>query len=148
MPVAAGTLWPVLTDASALAELTPLVSRIEANGDLWSWTLVGISALGITVAPTFTERMTFEPTSRILFEHEPAPGSAERAGAEGVYELAETDASTTRLSIDIAAWIELPIPSIAGHAVERVMATTMQLAGDRFARRLYQRLGIEPRVHV
>jgi hypothetical protein len=144
VPIGVDALWPVLTDASALAELTPLVAHIEADGDRWLWTLVGISAVGVTVAPTFTERMTFIPTSRILFEHDPAPGTSERAGAEGVYELVEIDASNTRLSIDITAWVELPLPSIARGAVERVMATTMRLAGDSFARRLYRRLGIEP----
>ncbi len=144
VPVGVDELWSVVTDTAALAELTPLVAHIEADGDRWSWTLVGVSAWGVNVAPTFTERMTFEPCTRIAFQHDPAPGSPERAGADGVYELVVIDSSNTRLSIDITAWVELPIPSIARGAVERVMATTMRLAGDGFARRLYRRLGIEP----
>ena len=144
VPTGVDALWAVLTDPSALAELTPLVARIEANGDQWSWTLVGVSALGVSAAPTFTERMTVEPRSRIVFAHDPKPGQRERAGADGVYELLEVDTSATRLSIDITAWVELPLPSFARPAVERVMATTMQRAGDRFARGLYTRLGLDP----
>src|SRR4051794_8769216 len=135
-------LWAVVTDTAVLAELTPLVAHIEADGDLWAWTLAGVSALGITVAPTFTERMTLEPKQRIVFEHNPPAGVHERAGADGFYELVEIDSSTTRLSIDITAWVELPIPSLARGAVEGVMATTMRRAGDAFARRLYRHLGI------
>ncbi len=60
----------------------------------------GVSALGVSAAPTFTERMTFERRSRILFVHDPEPGQRERAGADGVYELVEVDTSATRLSIE------------------------------------------------
>ena len=76
---------------------------------------------------------TFERRSRIVFAHDPEPGQRERAGADGVYELVEVDTSATRLSIDITVWVELPLPSFARGAVERVMAMTMQRAGDRFA---------------
>jgi carbon monoxide dehydrogenase subunit G len=144
VPTGVDALWTVLIDPSALAELTPLVARIEAQGDRWTWTLVGMSALGVSAAPTFTERMTFEPRSRIVFAHDPEPGHRERAGADGVYELVEVDTSATRLSIDITAWVELPLPSFARGAVERVMAMTMQRAGDRFARALHRRLGLDP----
>ena len=144
VPTDVDALWAVLTDPDALAELTPLVARIEARGDRWSWTLVGVSALGVSAAPTFTERMTFEPRRRIVFAHDPNPGQRERAGADGVYELVEVGASATQLSIDITAWVELPLPTIARSAVERVMSATMQRAGDRFARGLYTRLGLDP----
>lgn len=137
-------LWAVVTNTATLADLTPLVARIEANGDRWSWTLIGVHALGVSVAPTFTERMSFEPQRRIVFEHDPPAGVHERAGADGVYELVEVDSSTTRLSIDITAWVELPLPRMARGAVEGVMATTMRRAGDAFARRLYHHLGIQP----
>lgn len=145
VPTGVDALWAILTDPTTLADLTPLVARIEANGERWSWTLVGVSALGVSVAPTFTERMSFVPSSRIVFAHDPQPGHSERAGADGVYELLEVESSVTRLSIDITAWVELPLPSFARGAVERVMATTMQRAGDRFARALYTRLGLDPR---
>lgn len=144
VPASVEAVWDVLSDPSALAELTPLVARIETEGDRWSWTLVGVSAMGVSVAPTFTERMTFEPLSRIVFAHDPKSGQRERAGADGVYELVEVDRSSTRLSIDITAWVELPLPLFARSAVERVIATTMQRAGDRFAHNLYKRLGLDP----
>jgi hypothetical protein len=83
-----------------------------------------VSALGVSAAPTFTERMTFERRSRIVFAHDPEPGQRERADADGVYELVEVDTSATRLSVDKAAWVELPLPSFARGAVERVMAMT------------------------
>ena len=142
VPADVDALWSVVTDTAVLAELTPLVAHIDADGGRWAWTLAGVSALGITVAPTFTERMTFEPKQRIVFEHDPPPGAHERAGADGFYELVQVDSSTTRLSIDITAWVELPLPSLARGAVEGVMATTMRRAGDAFARRLYRHLGI------
>ena len=144
VPVGVDAVWSVVTDPAILAELTPLVAHIEAHGDRWSWTLIGVSALGVSVAPTFTIRMTFEPQRRIVFEHDPPEGAHERAGADGVYELVEIDSSTTELSIDITAWVELPLPSIARGAVESVMATTMRRAGDAFAQRLYKHLGIPP----
>jgi len=142
VPASVDALWSVVTDTAVLAELTPLVAHIDADGDRWAWTLAGVSALGVTVAPTFSERMTFEPKQRILFEHDPPAGVHERAGADGFYELVEVDSSTTRLTIDITAWVELPLPSLARGAVEGVMATTMRRAGDAFARRLYRHLGI------
>ena len=143
VPADVDSLWSVVTDTATLAELTPLVAHIEAHGDRWSWTLIGVHALGVSVAPTFTERMIFEPQRRIVFQHDPPTGVHERAGADGVYELVEVDPSTTRLSIDITAWVELPLPSLARRAVEGVMATTMRRAGDAFARRLYRHLGIQ-----
>jgi carbon monoxide dehydrogenase subunit G len=143
VPAGTDAVWAVLIDPNSVAELTPLVARIEAQGDQWWWTLVGVSALGVSLAPTFTERMTFEPRSRIVFTHDPAAGQPERAGADGVYELVAVDKSATRVSIDITAWVELPLPPLARGAVERVMAMTMQRAGDRFARGLYRRLGLD-----
>jgi len=142
VPADVDALWSVVTDTAVLAELTPLVAHIDPDGDRWVWTLIGVSALGVSVAPTFTERMTFEPKQRIVFEHDPPAGVHERAGADGLYELVEVDSSTTRLSIDITAWVELPVPSLARGAVEGVMATTMRRAGDAFSRRLYRHLGI------
>ena len=88
-------IWDALTDPALLAELTPLVKRIEAKGDRWSWTLAGISGLGIEVAPTFTERMTFVPISRIDYVHEPPPGKSERAGVDGTYLITKVDDHST-----------------------------------------------------
>jgi carbon monoxide dehydrogenase subunit G len=144
LPVEADRVWAVLEDPGLLAELTPLVDRIDPVGASWIWTLVGISALGVSVAPTFTEHMLVTPTSRIVFEHAPPPGATERAGADGVYELIRVGDDRTRLRIDITLWVELPLPSFLRGVVERVMATTMQRTGDGVATNLYRHLDIDP----
>ena len=144
VPAAAGDIWRVLEDAGELAALTPLVRRIDVVGDTWVWHLRGISALGVSVAPSFTEQMAFDEERRITFEHRPPDGRHERAGAHGVYELSELSTGRTRLFIDITLCVELPLPRLSRRAVERVMATTMQRTGDRFGLNLYRRLDIDP----
>lgn len=134
----------MLHDSELLAKLTPLVDRIVANGDRWVWTLAGISGLGLEVAPTFTERMTFLPISRIDFQHEPPPGSNERAGVNGTYQITKVGESASKLRIDLSLCVELPLPGFSRRAVEKVMATTMQRTGDAFARNLYRHLDIDP----
>lgn len=113
----------------------------DAEGDVWIWHLLGVGALGVSVAPTFTERMTFREPSSIHYEHHLPDGRTERAGANGVYELEERADGCTRLSIDITLCVELPLPRLSRRAVERVMATTMRRTGDRFAVNLYRHLG-------
>ena len=144
MPVAPEAIWDVLTDAELLAQLTPLVDRIEPNGDRWAWTLAGISGLGIEVAPTFTERMTFAPISRIDFQHEPPPGHNERAGVSGTYQITKVAAAESKLRIDLSLCIDLPLPRFSRRAVESIMASTMQRTGEAFARNLYAHLDIDP----
>lgn len=141
VPARREAIWAVLADPEALAELTPLVKAISADGDLWCWQLNGISALGISVAPSFTERMTFVEGERIDFKPDPPD---QRAGAVGTYVLSDEGDGATRLAIDIAITADLPLPRAARRAVEKVMATTMTKTGDRFARNLYQRLGLDP----
>ena len=137
-------IWDALTDPALLAELTPLVKRIEAKGDRWSWTLAGISGLGIEVAPTFTERMTFVPISRIDYVHEPPPGKSERAGVDGTYLITKVDDHSTKLAIDLTLCAELPLPSFSRSLVEGIMARSMGRTGDAFARNLYRHLGLDP----
>lgn len=144
VPVAPERIWAVLTQPQLIAELTPLVDRIEPCGDLWRWTLAGISGLGIEVAPTFSERMTFVPISRIDFRHEPPPGATERAGVDGVYQITKVDDTTSKLRIDTELCVELPLPSFGRRAVETVMGATMSRAGDAFADNLYRHLDIDP----
>jgi carbon monoxide dehydrogenase subunit G len=139
----ATAIWAVLEDPAQLAELTPLVRAIDVVGERWVWHLRGISALGVSVEPTFTERMTFEPCRSIRFAHEPPDGHTERAGAEGVYLLHDLGDGRTSLHIDITLCVELPLPRLSRRAVEKVMATSMQHTGDRFAANLYARLGID-----
>ncbi len=144
VPVAPEAIWAVLIDSDLLARLTPLVDRIVPTGDRWAWTLAGISGLGLEVAPTFTERMTFVPISRIDFQHEPPPGTNERAGVNGKYQITRAGESTSKLGIDLSLCVELPLPSFSRRAVEKIMAATMQRTGDAFAKNLYRHLGIDP----
>lgn len=137
-------MWEVLQNPALLAELTPLVDRIAARGDVWSWTLAGISGLGIEVAPTFTERMSFTPVSRIEYRHEPPPGATERAGVDGTYVITKVDDRTSKLSIDLTLCVELPLPGFSRPVVERIMAATMGRTGEAFARNLYRHLEIDP----
>lgn len=144
VPAKREAIWAVLSDPRALAGLTPLVKAITAEGDLWCWQLGGISALGVSVSPSFTERMTFTEGELIEFEPDPPFGPDQRAGAEGTYELSDAPAGGTKLAIDITIRAELPLPRMAKRPVEKVMASTMAKTGDRFARNLYKKLGIKP----
>jgi carbon monoxide dehydrogenase subunit G len=137
-------IWETLRDADALASITPLVRAIDVDGDLWVWHLRGISALGVSVNPTFTERMTFEEPGQIRFSHEPPDGRSERAGANGLYTLTELDERRTQVAIDITICVELPLPRLSRRAVQSVMASTMQRTGDRFAANLCARLHLDP----
>lgn len=144
VPASQEAIWEVLSDPDALARLTPLVRAITADGDLWCWQLGGISALGLSVEPAFTERMTFTDGTCIRFRPDPPFGDGQRAGATGTYELSERDDGVTNLAIDITIEVDLPLPKLSAKAVERVMATTMARTGDRFARNLYEQLGLDP----
>ncbi|HEX7134492.1 MAG TPA: SRPBCC family protein [Iamia sp.] len=144
LPVARDRIWEVLTDPGCLAALTPLIKDITADGDRWCWQLTGISALGVSVAPSFTEQMAFTPVERIEYRHAPPSGTTEKAGADGVYTLTELPGDGCRLFVDLTMWVDLPLPKLSRRAVERVMAETMQRAGDRFAENLYRHLDIDP----
>lgn len=144
VPASRDAIWSVLSDPDALARLTPLVRGITADDDLWCWQLNGISALGVSVAPAFTERMTFTDGTCIAFRPDPPFGERQRAGATGTYELSDGDEGTTHLAIDITIDVDLPLPKLSAKAVERVMASTMARTGDRFARNLYGELGLDP----
>ncbi len=85
-----GALWAALTDPDLLPVLTPYLHSIEADGDRWRWNMARIPVLGISVAPSFTERMTFEEPRRIGFTHDPE-SDQEKAGVEGTYLLEEVD---------------------------------------------------------
>jgi carbon monoxide dehydrogenase subunit G len=143
VPVPRAEIWDVVSSPTLLARMTPLVSDITVDGERWCWQLAGISALGVEVAPAFTERMTFVEPERIEFEHDPAE-EGERAGARGVYALVEDGPERTRLEIDITIHVLLPLPRVSRRAVERIMRASMQRTGDVFAERLYEHLGIDP----
>lgn len=136
-----GDIWSALTDPQLLPRLTPLLQRIEAQGDLWRWHLLRIPVLGVVVSPSFTERMVFSPKERIDYRHEPPHGAAEQAGADGWYRLEDAEGGT-RLAISLTLHVDLPLPGAARPAVGRVMQATMKRTGDRFAANLERHLGV------
>jgi carbon monoxide dehydrogenase subunit G len=135
-------IWAALTDPKLLPELTPLLSKIETQGEVWTWHMTRISALGVGVTPSFTERMTFEDGRRIEYTHEPPAGVTERAGAEGIYELSDVEGGTL-LKIKLTLHVELPLPRRVGPAVSRVMKSTMARTGDKFSANLLRHLGVD-----
>jgi len=128
-------VWNVLTDPVLLPKLTPYLAKIVADGDHWRWEMVKLPVLNLTIAPSFTEKMTFEEGKRIEFTHDPPASTKERAAAEGWYELRETDQGT-ELSIDLTLEVELPLPRAAAPAVNKVMKRVMDGMGDKFAANL------------
>lgn len=133
-------VWDAMVDADLLAELTPLIDRIEVQGDHWRWCLTSIRALGVEVAPCFTVAMTFDEPNLIAFEHDPPAGETERAGATGSYDLTAFEGGTV-LDIEMEMAVDLPLPKLSRGAVENVMGRTTQLAGDRFFDNLLEHLG-------
>jgi carbon monoxide dehydrogenase subunit G len=133
-------IWAALTDPELLPKLTPLLKKIDTDGDVWKWHLIRIAALGVSISPAFTERMRFEDERRIAFSHEPPPGVRERASADGFYELTDVG-NGTHLAISLTLCVELPLPRLAAPAVERVMSLTMQQTGERFSANLLKHLG-------
>lgn len=136
-------IWAVIVDPTLLAKLTPLLSTIDANGDLWTWHMVRIAALGVGIVPKFTEKMVFDEGRSIDYSHQPPSGVTEWAGANGHYQLADVKGGT-KLTIKLTLHIELPLPKLAAPAVTRVMRSTMQRTGERFAVNLLRHLGIDP----
>lgn len=133
-------IWDALTDPALLAELTPLLCRVDADGQTWTWHMTRIAALGVSISPSFTEQMRFDEGRRIEYTHRPPDGVRERAGAEGWYELGDVEGGT-RLSVRLTLCVELPLPRAAAGAVQRVMRSTMRRTGDRFSANLLRHLG-------
>lgn len=145
VPAPREKIWEVITSPDRLAKLTPIIDRISADGDLWCWQLKTVSAVGASVTPSFTERMTFDEGRRLDFQHAPPEGSRERAGANGTYTLDDLPDGGTHLYVHLTLAVDLPLPRTARHAVEPVMAATMARTGQRFAENLYRDLGIPGR---
>ncbi len=134
------SVWQVLTDPACLTQLTPLLQRIRADGSLWHWEMAQIPLLGLKIAPSFTERMTFDPEREIGFTHAPPEGTTERAAAEGVYRLADDERGTC-LRIRLRLDVDVPLPRPAHGAAEKVMARVVRSMGDRFSANLLAHLG-------
>ena len=112
-------IWAALTDPDVLPELTPLLRRIETDGDLWRWAMQRIGVLGASITPSFTERMVFDPPPhRMEYTHAPPPGRRERAAAEGWYELTEV-AGGTHLRIGLTFFVDLPLTRRVWRACRR-----------------------------
>lgn len=144
VPAERAKVWAALTDPVLLPTLTPLLKSIDADGDLWRWRMMSISALGVSIAPAFTERMHFTEgsgSSEIRYDHEPPAGTVERTGADGWYQLTDVDGGTD-LQIRLTLTVELPLPRGAGPAVRRVMSATMERTGEKFAANLLRHLGV------
>ena len=141
VPADRAALWAALTDPDLLPRLTPYLHSIDADGERWRWNMARIPVLGVSVAPSFTERMTFDEPRRIEFTHDPESGQ-EKAGVEGTYLLEEVEGGT-RLSIEIDICVDLPLPAVARGAVERAMRGVIAVMGRRFAANLLRHLSHE-----
>lgn len=133
------TVWKVLTDPDALAELTPVVQRIEPGPEHWRWCLRTVPLLGHRVDPSFTERMTFRAPERIDYRHEPPADRNERAGVDGWYTLTETDEGT-HLAIGLTVKVNLPLPRLSSPAVTTAMRAVIAATGNGFERNFVRRL--------
>ena len=132
-------IWDALTDPDLLPRLTPYLHSIDVDGDRWRWNMAHIPVLGVSVAPSFTERMTFDQPARIRFTHEPEQRQ-EKAGVEGTYDLVELGEGT-RLGIDLEICVELPLPGLARAGVQAAMHGVIAVMGKRFAANLLRHLG-------
>jgi carbon monoxide dehydrogenase subunit G len=141
VPAARADIWAALTDPVLLPKLTPLLRRIDADGDIWQWHLIRISVAGVGIATSFTEKMVFDEARRIDYTHQPPPGVTERTGANGFYELADVEGGT-HLRIGLTLHVDLPLSRLAAPAVTRVMDTTITRTGDRFSTNLLDHLGV------
>lgn len=135
-------VWAILTDPDRLAPLVPRLDRVEADGDRWRWVLRGFRVLGLTIEPSFTERMSFTPRTTIRFEHAPAAGARENAGASGEYRLSDAEGGT-HVAIRIQMHVDLPLPQVAGGAVRAVMRREVDRMGDGFAAALRRELATD-----
>lgn len=133
-----GQVWDALTDPDLLPRLTPYLREIEVNGNRWVWHLGPVPVLGIGIAPSFTEVMSFEPRSRITFTHD-IERPDERAGVGGTYRLMPAGTGTD-LAIDLAITVDLPFPSMARPAVHTAMRGVVAAMGNRFSANLVRHL--------
>ena len=131
-------VWEVLTDPVLLTKLTPYLHRIDVDGKHWTWNLTHIPVMSATVAPTFTEVMTFDEPSRIDFVHDPEQ-TDEKAGVDGRYVLKEAGQGTD-LGIELSIAVELPFPKVARPAVHTAMRAVIASMGARFSHNLVRHL--------
>ncbi|MEH3032658.1 MAG: SRPBCC family protein [Aeromicrobium erythreum] len=134
-------VWAVLTDPDAIVRMTPLLQAIEVDGDHWAWQLGVVKALGQSLAPRFTERMSFDEGERITFTHDPQADRDEVAGVEGTYVLSDgEDPEHTVVAIDFTVRVRLPLPKVAGPGVRTAMRGVLATMGGGFAKGLQREL--------
>ena len=135
-------IWAALTDPALVGELTPFVKTIRADGEHWLWQMSGLKVLGVGIAPSFTERMTFDEPDRIEFHHDPPDGTTEKSAVEGWYELSEVEGGT-KLVTSLEITLDLPLPKASGRAVKATMNGVIAQMGERFSKNLLAHLGAE-----
>ena len=134
-------VWEVLTDPATVARLTPMVRSITADGDRWHWQLVRIPVLGQSFELGFTEAMTYDPKSTIIFSHAPPQQGKELAGTDGRYDLSDADGEgATRLRIALTVSVDLPFPRLARPAIQATMHGVLAAMGSGFARSIEKEL--------
>ena len=103
----------------------------------------GIDVLGVKVAPSFTEKMTFAEPDRIEFRHDPPAGDEGegRASRAGTSSPRRRTASGTSLVTELEITLDLPLPKAAGRAVRADDAKVIDTMGDRFSANLLDHLG-------
>jgi carbon monoxide dehydrogenase subunit G len=141
-------IWDVLVDPDLVADLTPFVRRIVADGHHWRWEMGGLEVLGRSVTPAFTERMVLDEPERIEFHHDPPEGVREKSSVEGWYDLSsvpEDAGGGTALVTDLTISLDLPLPGVAGSAVKGAMRRVIDTMGHRFSANLLAHLGAEQR---
>ena len=138
VPHARQRVWDVLVDPDLVASMTPMVAGIRAEGELWHWSLHRIPVLGSHHELGFTERMVFDPLTRIDFTHLPRPD--ERAGVEGNYALGDAPDGATALAIDLSITVDLPLPRISRPVVQTAIHGVLEVMGAGFARGLERHL--------
>ncbi len=132
-------VWKILTDPDLLVRFTPNLKRIDVDGDRWTWHLTRIPVLSSAIEPWFTEVMEFDEPHRIVFTHDERR-TDERTGVTGEYVL-EPVGRGTKVAIDLAIWVDLPLPRMARPAIERVMSTVVAGMGYRFGQNIRRYLG-------
>jgi carbon monoxide dehydrogenase subunit G len=135
-------VWAALTDPDLLPRLTPYLREIEVDGDRWTWHLHRVPVLGVGIAPSFTEVMSFDKPTTITFAHDPEQPK-ERAGVDGEYHLTPAGSATapaTDLAIDLSITVDLPFPSLARAGVQTAMRGVVAAMGNRFSANLVRHL--------
>ena len=138
-------IWEALTDTDLLPRLTPFLTRIDDEGEHWTWHLARIPVLSTAVKPSFTERMVFTDKEQIEFHHDPPSGAQESAGVEGWYKLSDNadDPSATDLAIKLEITVDLPVSKRLSPAVTRTMKGVVGQMGRKFSSNLVRHLGAD-----